>query len=86
MVRKEYNILKICVLSCLIYIFFLTLFVSINIIPLRNFCQVAVSITINNSLICFCSFDLSCPIFTKDNFMENVYIVLSCHIKQCSFF
>ena len=27
--------------------------------------------------ICFCSFDLSCPLLIKDNFIENMYIVLS---------
>ena len=31
--------------------------------------------------ICFCSFDLFCPILEKDNFIKNVYIVLSCLIK-----
>ena len=30
------------------------------------------------NLICFCSFDLSCPILEKDNFIKNLYIVLSC--------
>ena len=28
---------------------------------------------------------MSCPIHEKDNFIENVYIVLSYLIKQCSF-
>ena len=28
-------------------------------------------------LLCFCSFDLFCPLFDKDIFIENVYIVLS---------
>ena len=32
-------------------------------------------------LICFCSFDLFCPLLEKDNFIENVYIALSCPIK-----
>ena len=27
-------------------------------------------------LICLCNFELSCPIFEKDNFTENLYIVL----------
>ena len=31
-------------------------------------------IKINNLLICFCSFDLSCLILEKDNFIENLYI------------
>ena len=29
----------------------------------------------------FRTFDLSCSILEKDNFIENVYIVLSCLIK-----
>ena len=32
---------------------------------------------ISNFLICFCNFDLSCFIFEKDNFIENLYILLS---------
>ena len=31
--------------------------------------------------ICFCIFDLSCPILEKDSFIEILYIVLSCLIK-----
>ena len=38
-------------------------------------------IQISNLIISFCSFDLSCPILEKDNFIENVYLVLSCLIK-----
>ena len=41
----------------------------------------AVAVKISNSLICFCSFDLSCPILENDSFIENVYILLSCLIK-----
>ena len=40
----------------------------------RSFCQAAIS----NLLIYFSSFDLSCLILEKVNFIENVYIVLSC--------
>ena len=40
-----------------------------------------VSVKISNILICFCSFDLSCPIFKKDIFYRKIYIVLSCLIK-----
>ena len=40
-----------------------------------HFCQAAVSVKISNLLICFCSFDLSCPILEKDNFIKFVYIV-----------
>ena len=29
----------------------------------------------SNLLICFSSFDFSCPILEKDYFIENVYIV-----------
>ena len=42
------------------------------------FYQASVVIKISNLLICF--FDLSCTILLKDNFIENVYIVLSCLI------
>ena len=34
-------------------------------------------IKISNLLICFCGFDLSCPILENDNFIKNVFIVLS---------
>ena len=34
-------------------------------------------------LICFCSFDLFCPLLDKDSFIENMYIVLSCPILEC---
>ena len=43
--------------------------------------KVAVSIKLSNLLICFCSFDLSYPVLEKDDFIKNVYIVLSCLIK-----
>ena len=47
-----------------------------------HFYQAAVAIKISHLLICFCSFDLSCPKFEKKNiFIENLYIVLSCLIK-----
>ena len=36
-----------------------------------------VSIKIRNLLICFCRFELSCPILAKDNFIEHFYILLS---------
>ena len=45
------------------------------------FYQTAVEVKISNLLICFCSFELSCPILEKDNFIECIYIVLSCFIK-----
>ena len=32
-------------------------------------------------LLCFCSFELFCPLLDKDISIENVYIVLSCPIK-----
>ena len=41
------------------------------------FYQAAVAIKISNLLICFCRFDLSCPILEKDIFIENLYTVLS---------
>ena len=45
-----------------------------------HFHQAAIAIKISNSLICLCSFDLSCPILEKDIFIENLYVVLSCLI------
>ena len=53
----------------------LTLFLSLN------FFKSAVAIKLSNLLICFCSFDLFCPILEKDSFIEKLYIVLSCLIK-----
>ena len=38
-----------------------------------NFCQATVSLKISNLLICFCSFDLSCPVLEKDNCIEYFY-------------
>ena len=43
--------------------------------------QAAITGSISILLICFCSFDLFCPLLEKDTFIENVYIVLSCFIK-----
>ena len=42
----------------------------------KHFCQVAISVKISNLFICFCNFKLFCPILEKDNFNENLYIVL----------
>ena len=39
--------------------------------------QAATVSKISNLLVCFCSFDLSCPIFEKQIFNEKNYIVLS---------
>ena len=52
---------------------------------LFNFSHAAISIKISNLPNCFSSSDLSCSIFEKDNFIENLYIVLSCLIKYSSF-
>ena len=49
---------------------------SSYIIFLVIFSQETISIKIRN-FICFCSFDLSSPIFEKDNFIDIFYIVLS---------
>ena len=43
--------------------------------------QAAVTVKISILLICFCGFDLFCPLLDKDIFIENVYIALSCPIK-----
>ena len=52
-----------------------------------DFSQAAISVQINNLLICFCGFDLSCPILEKENVIENLYIVVSLNIdfKPCLF-
>ena len=42
-----------------------------------HFCQSAISVKINNLLICFCNFDLSCPLLEKCNFIKTIYTVLS---------
>ena len=39
-----------------------------------------VTIEISILLICFCSFDLFCPLLDKDISIENLYIALSCPI------
>ena len=49
---------------------------------LCHFYYDVVAIKICNVLICFYSFDLSCPILQKYIFSESFYIVLSCLIKQ----
>ena len=46
-----------------------------------HFSKAAISIKISILLINFCSFDLFCAILEKDNFIEILYIVLSCPIK-----
>ena len=43
--------------------------------------QAALTAEISILLICFCSFDLFCPLLEKDTFIKNVYIVLSRPIK-----
>ena len=40
-----------------------------------------VAIKISNLLICFCGFDLSCPILEKDKFIENVLYLLYCPVS-----
>ena len=48
---------------------------------LHHFYHAVIAIKISNLFICFCSFDLSCPILEKDIFIVNSNIVLSCLIK-----
>ena len=48
-------------------------FFKINIM----FRQAVVSIEMRNLLICFCSYDLSCPVLEKDSFIDNLDILLS---------
>ena len=50
-------------------------------IPLPGVKLPLLSIKMSNFPTCFCSFDLSCFIFNKDNFIENLYTLLSCLIK-----
>ena len=47
----------------------------------KLFCQAAVAIKISNFFFCFSNFGLCCPILEKENFILNLYIVLSTHIK-----
>ena len=51
-----------------------------------NFSQAAVSIKMSNVLICFCSFDLSCPIVKKVNFMKNLILYCLVLLKLIAFF
>ena len=51
--------------------------------PFNKTSQVAISIKIDDLLICFCSFDFS--LLEGDSFVKDMYIVLSCFIKWCSF-
>ena len=55
--------------------------VHVHTYTLDFFSQAAVAVKISNLLICFCSFDLSCPILEKEIFIKHLYIVLSCLIK-----
>ena len=55
-----------------------------NIIMLLNYVFLFGLVLGPNSVstaICFCSFDLSCPILEKDNFIQNSITVLSCLVK-----
>ena len=55
---------------------------SLNPITTIVFYQAVIAIKISNLLICFCSFDLSCPIIEKYIFIpKKLFIVLSCLIK-----
>ena len=65
-------------LCCSFSLSILHMLCSYVIIFLHHFSQVAISIKISNLIISFFGFDLSCPILKKDNFIENLYIVLSC--------
>ena len=70
------------------YLFFFIIYIAyiIFLCHFYHFYEAAIAVKISNLLICFCSFDLSCPILEKYSFIENVYIVLSCPIKEHSFF
>ena len=62
--------------------------VSLNSILFLNiFHEAAIAIKISNLLICFCSFDLSCPIREKDIFIEKcVYCLVSLNIVLLNLF
>ena len=47
-----------------------------SLLLLKIFCRAAVSVKISKELICFYSFELSCTILEKDNFIEHLCIVL----------
>ena len=51
-----------------------------TILSLSFFCQVAFPVKISNILICFCSIELSYPIFEKKKILSKMYI-LYCIIK-----
>ena len=59
------------------------IFIFLKLSNLNWFCLVKLPFQIrwSNVVICFCSFEFSCPILEKNYFIENVYIVLSCLIK-----
>ena len=42
----------------------------------QNIEIMVISIKISKLVTCFYSFDLSCPILEKDNFIEHLYIVV----------
>ena len=49
-------------------------------------CNVFTGLIAEGILICFCSFDFSCPIFKKDNFIEMLYNCLVLLIAIYLFF
>ena len=54
---------------------------AVTVITTTVFLRAAISIKIGVLLICFCSFEFSCSILEKDNFVYYLYIVLPCLIK-----
>ena len=67
--------------SSLISVLYLYCIRCLLVIIACHFYQAAFSIKISNLLICFCSFDLSCPVLEKDIFIENLCIVVSLIFK-----
>ena len=47
--------------------------------------QTAIAIEVGILLLCFCGFDLFCPLLDKDISIENLFVALSCPIKEHSF-
>ena len=62
----------VCPVSYLFFLFIYTGYVLL----LCHFYQAAIAGKISNLLICFCSFELSCPT------LESLYILLSCPQKH----
>ena len=59
----------------------LLVILSLKLTSFLSLYQAAVTVKISILLICFCSFDLFCPLLEKNSFIKNNYTALSCPIK-----